>query len=440
MLDGLSFPLSLAWVLCKSEAVRWAKSSGDGKLHIVVLGATSKGEVRTLKQSRYWLELDVLLEGYCRPHLHFVGPEIDSLPGDSADIHCLSPPCASRFLKSRPDLTAENTVCVVFNGGFGNFVSAGQDVASGRDDLLWSWLPDLLFMADSEYFCAFFCANDYADLRGEMGVHTALLGSRFVLAPQRNPFSMATTYSGEGGEGSQEWFSGNSFVYATCGCEPSARHPAASADVSADSVAARSSMAKAVFSKVGVVDGSVSSGIPSLEVCAGTPPMLRPQRPKQEREGKGDAGYPKAATTSATRPAEAPSASASSMKTMPTEREPTTSPKTSTPPLSTECGPGVSGKSDGIDVHLTKPSSKPAVIIRSEEAEDGSRFWRFEVSLPGIAAVDDLDLQISDTAVALSTAEGVRMYEPWPELVNSSQAAASFSSKKGRLVIKVPMA
>ena len=30
----------------------------------------------------------------------------------------------------------------VFNGGFGNFVS------SGRQELFWSWLPDLLFLAE----------------------------------------------------------------------------------------------------------------------------------------------------------------------------------------------------------------------------------------------------------------------------------------------------
>ena len=79
-------------------------------------------------------------------------------------------------------------------------------------------MPDLRFLAAKGFPCAFFCANDYADLRGEVGVHAALLGSKFVLGPRKNPFSMMTHYTGEAGESDKEWFCGNSFVYVTCGC------------------------------------------------------------------------------------------------------------------------------------------------------------------------------------------------------------------------------
>lgn len=214
MLDGLSFPLSLAWILLQESVV----SLQQGDVHVVLLGATSKAEVRILQESTYWQELVMLLESRCNIRLHFVGPEISPAKSveKTGDIHSMQPPCAKRFFMARSDLTPENTICAVFNGGFGNFVS------SRRDELFWSWMPDLLFLADSHFLCVFFCANDYADLKGEVAIHRAL-GSLFALAPRRNPFAMATVYSGED---DSEWFSGNSFMYATCGSQKSVRHPA----------------------------------------------------------------------------------------------------------------------------------------------------------------------------------------------------------------------
>ncbi|CAE7363718.1 unnamed protein product [Symbiodinium sp. CCMP2456] len=213
MLDALSFPLSLAWILSQESVVQWPKEPRppDWELHVVVLGATSKAEVRVWRDSKYWDELAELLKHRCNVRLHFVGPEISRSSGfsDLSEVHQVEPPCAKHFFQQRPDLRPENTVCAVFNGGYGNFV------ASGRDELFWSWLPDLLFLAESRYLCAFFCANDYADLRGEIAIHTAILGSCFVLSPRENPFAMATVYSGEDNSG--EWFSGNAFTFVTCG-------------------------------------------------------------------------------------------------------------------------------------------------------------------------------------------------------------------------------
>ncbi|RHY30234.1 hypothetical protein DYB32_004482 [Aphanomyces invadans] len=45
---------------------------------------------------------------------------------------------------------------VGYNTGFGNFIE------SNRFDLLWSWLPDLMAIADSNIPTVFTCANDYA--------------------------------------------------------------------------------------------------------------------------------------------------------------------------------------------------------------------------------------------------------------------------------------
>lgn len=266
MLDGLSFPLSLAWTLLQESVV----SLQQGDVHVVLLGATSKAEVRILQESTYWQELVMLLESRCNIRLHFVGPEISPAKSieKTGDIHSMQPPCAKQFFMARSDLTPENTICAVFNGGFGNFVS------SRRDELFWSWMPDLLFLADSHFMCVFFCANDYADLKGEVAIHRAL-GSLFALAPRRNPFAMATVYSGED---DSEWFSGNSFMYATCGSQKSVRHPAV---ILATEASDRSQLLSAVMKLANDDEASV-------EVAA-LPVQLKP-RPLREGASKA-AGY-----------------------------------------------------------------------------------------------------------------------------------------------------
>eukprot|EP00933_Yihiella_yeosuensis_P041318 TRINITY_DN35715_c0_g1_i1.p1 TRINITY_DN35715_c0_g1~~TRINITY_DN35715_c0_g1_i1.p1 ORF type:complete len:679 (-),score=148.34 TRINITY_DN35715_c0_g1_i1:95-2080(-) len=428
MLDGLSFPLSLAYVLCKSDAVKWAEKSPESELHIVCLGATSKAEVRILEETKYWLELNSLLADRCQVRLHFVGPEIDKIAGNP-DVHGIAPPCAKTFFQGRKDLTSENTVCAIFNGGFGNFVASPEGTALNRDDLLWSWLPDLAFLAEAEYFCAFFCANDFADLRGEVAIHSSLLGSRFVLGPQRNPFSMATVYSGEQGtKGAEEWFSGNSFMYATCGFEKGDQHPRLKDSESSgkELKAARQSMLKAVFQSARSQLSSGSSS-PSFEVSAGTPPLIRPTK------------------TTATFDQRIPTAAKSSAGYV----TDTSAPKVS---LSMSTGISVSASAPAAVIEDTPKSSlsassdlgacaiKPEVSMHFTEADaDGCRGIRFEMLLPAAGSVEDLDLQISDTQVSLMTSKGVRITETWLEKIDSAKARASFSSKKGRLVVKAPL-
>eukprot|EP00913_Durusdinium_trenchii_P014852 g13928.t1 len=164
MLDALSFPLSLAWLLLQEplDAQLQSREIASGTLHVVVLGATSKAEVRILEDSDYWED-----------------------PGPVGRTHGPRVTQQERFGALEFSITSQ----------------------------------DLTFLADQHVLCAFFCANDYADLKGEVAVHQ-LLGSCFALRPRQNPFAMATVYSGED---SSEWFSGNAFVYAVCGFERSAR-------------------------------------------------------------------------------------------------------------------------------------------------------------------------------------------------------------------------
>ena len=74
-------------------------------------------------------------------------------------------------------------------------------------------------MSPSTYPAAFSCANDYADLKGEVLVQTKIIGARFMMKPMRNGYHAASHMGGEG-EHSEEWFCANSFLYVVRGdCE-----------------------------------------------------------------------------------------------------------------------------------------------------------------------------------------------------------------------------
>ena len=68
-----------------------------------------------------------------------------------------------------------------------------QNPEKKRYDLLKSWFPDLQFLTGTSLPLLFTCANDYADLLGETAIMRHVLGARFILAPQENPFSFAST-------------------------------------------------------------------------------------------------------------------------------------------------------------------------------------------------------------------------------------------------------
>jgi hypothetical protein len=78
--------------------------------------------------------------------------------------------------------------------------------------VLRSWLPDLYFLAITSLPVVFTCANDYADMRGEVAVLKNVIAARFIVDPAPNPFPMAVTFGNEGKEekdGKKEWYNGN---------------------------------------------------------------------------------------------------------------------------------------------------------------------------------------------------------------------------------------
>ncbi|KAL3661296.1 hypothetical protein V7S43_013501 [Phytophthora oleae] len=221
MLDALSFPVTLLHVtqllaLCKGPQLR-----------VLVVGASQKAEQRVWRITNYWNEVAAFY-AKTRVTLFFIGPEVDERDTDRVkdDFPCN---LTVRHFKGTfgdfqdsqlsSDCTRETSVIVGYNTGFGNFVD------SHRHELLFSWLPDLYRIAESEIPAIFTCANDYADMNGEFAVQSRIVGAKMLLLPKQNPFSAASHFHEEG-QRDTAWSRGSSFMYVVCGVDKDRRFEA----------------------------------------------------------------------------------------------------------------------------------------------------------------------------------------------------------------------
>lgn len=229
MIDGLSFPLTVMFGLRRLGLapgdLRQAGYTTGLVLRIVVAGATASAEQRLVHDSGYWAELGLAYSEWT-VELIFVGPECDPnflarraprLASNMTSSALRSSVAA--LLQARPELCrwdpgsksspAAITVIMGYNPGFG----------SGSAALMRSWAPDLQQIAASGLPCIFSQANDYSDVRGELAVLRHVVGARWVSAPMRNPFHMATTTTSGPANATdgRGWSCGNSFLYAIQG-------------------------------------------------------------------------------------------------------------------------------------------------------------------------------------------------------------------------------
>lgn len=79
-----------------------------------------------------------------------------------------------------------------------------------KQPLWFTWTPDLRYLVEKNYVCAFTCADEANDLAGETVMHSLVLSSRYVLSPMANPFHFATHMVSETGDGN---YCGNQFLY-----------------------------------------------------------------------------------------------------------------------------------------------------------------------------------------------------------------------------------
>jgi len=203
IIDCLSFPLSIAYACSKSNIIK--RTSTLDKLTIICLGCSSKAEERVLRETNSWEHLSSYLYQVAQIDLYLVGPEMSTTEQAFAQGHentgnnlnaFTFKGTSIDFFRSNPSLLS-NGGCIVigFNCGFGNF----ENPLPGRYDLMLNWLPDLKFLTSTRLPLFFFCANDYADLKGEVLLMNQFLGATFTVTPQENPFSFASTLIPTGG-------------------------------------------------------------------------------------------------------------------------------------------------------------------------------------------------------------------------------------------------
>ncbi|ETW08234.1 hypothetical protein H310_00874 [Aphanomyces invadans] len=220
-LDALSFPMTFVYA---AKALHLMDTGGGQDRHVVVIGATVKAEQRIFDLTKYWNEITAFFPEL-RMTLWFVGPEVVPHRGFHAssstttflEVRFVQATAGSFLATHSSTLTPHNAVMVGYNTGFGNFIE------SNRFDLLWSWLPDLMAIADSNIPTVFTCANDYADLNGEFAIQSRLVGANFVLLPKENPFS-AASHLHEENKKDTAWSRANSFLYVVQGGDLARRH------------------------------------------------------------------------------------------------------------------------------------------------------------------------------------------------------------------------
>lgn len=236
IVDCLSFPISVVSAL-KDECFGLDWSKTYEKLSILCIGCSSKAEERVLMETRSFLELTYGLPRVVELDLWLIGPEISETKvavqqhkfASANEKESLATTfrasvfkgTVSSFFRSYPHYLAKESVIIGYNCGFGNF----ENPLPRRYDLLLSWLPDLQFLSSTQLPMCFFCANDYADIVGEVTVMN-LLGAYFLSLPKENSFSFASTMVPPNAESQGEYARGNSFYYIVKGSDRNRRHPA----------------------------------------------------------------------------------------------------------------------------------------------------------------------------------------------------------------------
>jgi hypothetical protein len=260
MIDCLSTPVSIGKMCITTAIVNYLTST----VHIVCIGASSKTEGRIFNETNAFDELiNILPKSLKQIYLYLVGPEMKSsepVVHPSGRMNTISfQGTSTAFFRQHIDLLQDNTIVVGLNCGFGNW----ENPIHCRYDLLFSWLPDLYFLTGTKLPLLFTCANDYADLEGEVKVMNEIMGTYFLTMPQENSFSYASTMVAPNHTNDKDggYSRGNSFWYAVQGCDKGRRVKLTPGDINKllIALATRNSRSIVVRRFVGWVEYSITA-------------------------------------------------------------------------------------------------------------------------------------------------------------------------------------
>lgn len=228
LIDCLSSPISVGYALTELGIFPHISSEN---LNIVCIGCSAKCEERILFNTNAWEELLRFVGPDSALKVWLIGPEVSHTKetltkGTTEDENRLRfgifRGTCMEFFRTWPTFLSSNIVIIGLNCGFGNW----ENPISVRYNLLFNWLPDLYFLTGTKIPLVFTCANDFADVAGESGVMHRILGAKFIMQPQANPFGFASTLIPPGvkpEDASKLYTRGNSFVYAVQGYDRARR-------------------------------------------------------------------------------------------------------------------------------------------------------------------------------------------------------------------------
>jgi hypothetical protein len=236
-IDCLSSPLTIAHVITSIKGISNTilnKSIHYDEINLIVIGCSSKAEERILRETNCWHELLSFFPNTNVVNLWLCGPEISETKENlkTNNLHSkinnnklkrsmkynLYKGTAMEFFRSYSCYLNSTSIIIGLNCGFGNF----ENPMPKKYDLLMSWLPDLYFLTGLKIPIIFTCANDYADLLGEVSIMIKILGANFISLPMENQFGFASTMippvtSDSSPSDAGEYSRGNSFFYAVQG-------------------------------------------------------------------------------------------------------------------------------------------------------------------------------------------------------------------------------
>jgi hypothetical protein len=184
LIDCLSTPVTIA-KMCLSAGICTQDSTSDC-LHIICIGTSDKAEGRVLNETNCFSELSHIFPNIRSLNLYLVGPEMSetiTTPqriGSNLDAYTYRGTSID-FFRANPSMIGNTQAVVVgLNCGFGNW----ENPMPNRYSLLFQWLKDLYFITATKLPLLFTCANDYADLVGEVSVMQNIMGAYFIHSPR----------------------------------------------------------------------------------------------------------------------------------------------------------------------------------------------------------------------------------------------------------------
>eukprot|EP00981_Chlorochromonas_danica_P000412 scaffold96_cov167-Ochromonas_danica.AAC.19 len=200
------------------------EGKGGWKDYFISRASSKKAEERVLRETNCFHELVWCLPHFLEIELWLVGPEISTTTTTTTTTSGSSTTSSNDFL-SDYEIKDEEGISHkmsnhLFQGNVTSFIRThpeclqGSTVMIGFNCGFGSQLP-----------LGFFCANDYADLKGEVAIMHNLLGAQFINHPSENPYSFASTLIPPGAKVETQYSRGNSFFYAVQGSVSNRRSP-----------------------------------------------------------------------------------------------------------------------------------------------------------------------------------------------------------------------